>query len=587
MSPIRHTRLRHSSCLGTVFSALLLSFLVTGTGVTEGMTFLQFATPAFRDGLVQHDMLGDAGFRLHNTGFDDTPFGARWRDSELLQGAKETGKPYYIDRIMGGMPFQSLEGIEGIAAKLKDDPNFLGFQAHEWANSPTHDYHRIHQLILDKGLPFAAASFTELEGSMARPYFSSGDFELFQSIYRELKTQSDVEAYLSDYFKALVARTEGQLVSVTGHGQVHHTALRLGAKNVMAEIGNQVPLTAFQIACARGAGKQHGKPFGAYYEPWGGRPTGCICATDFSPWWPHEPKMKELMDGYNIGPQHGSSRSLQRRLLYYAWLSGAAWWSEEWGAENYFSNWEDYPLTTYGKIVQSFQQTTASLAAPRPIVPVALVMPRDTFGIDIRYMAGFTNTLWRIAPEGDAFHDQLRRFGKTFLATQRAGGGGDVHNLTPSPWIGCFDVFDDRVSDTLLQSYEAVVYFDASRPRGADKGIYFDNSAACNEAIFSAMARRLPYTVDVSVGMAQAVSGDRVLVGVFNNLGVTKTTEGEQADPKAFRIATVTGNTAGHEILLGKAFVTGTTDSELTINIPAGEVVLLSFPAGPSRLQSE
>jgi hypothetical protein len=542
-----------------------------------GMVFLQFADPAFRAGLVKHDMLGDAGHRLHNTGFRTESFGERWLGNGLLNEAEASGRPFYIDRITGGMPYQSLVGIGETADMLKGNSNFLGFQAHEWGNSPTHDYHRIHKLILEKGNEFNESTFAEFEGRTAHPYFSGGDFSIYKDLYVPMKTQEEVEQFLSAYFEKLVSITRGQIVSVTGHGQLHHTALRLGAKNVMAEIGNQVPLTAFQIACARGAARQHGKPFGAYYEPWGGAPTGCVCATSFSPWWPLEPAIKERMDGYNIGPQHGSSRSLQRRLLYYAWLSGASWWAEEWGAENYFSDWEDYPITRYGEIVREFQRSVTGFDQPKPIVPAAVVMPPDTFGIDIRYMAGYSNSLWRIAP-GDQFHDKLRRFGKAFFATQSGGGGRDGQNLTPSPWIGCFDVFDAEVSAAQLSAYACVIYFEDGQNPGGDRDVLFDNSPEGNGRILNAIHGELPYSVGGRVGAAHARANGRYLLGVFNNLGIKKSTKGEVADPRAVEKVSLEGNMEDLEFLVGSEFTGHRENNALSLNIPAGELVVLSFP---------
>jgi len=46
---------------------------------------------------------------------------------------------------------------------------------------------------------------------------------------------------------------------------------------------------------------------------------------------------------FKIGDNLGSSPSLQRRLLFYSWLSGATYYAEEWGAENYFENWTITP----------------------------------------------------------------------------------------------------------------------------------------------------------------------------------------------------------------------------------------------------
>ncbi len=117
----------------------------------KSMIFLQHHNQNFREGLRLNNMLGNTGYRLHNTGLLKHSFGKTWKNSRLLPKAIESGQPYYFDRISGGMPFQSLDGIKEIAVQLKDDPLFLGFQIHEWGNSPIHDYHRIKRLLLDEG----------------------------------------------------------------------------------------------------------------------------------------------------------------------------------------------------------------------------------------------------------------------------------------------------------------------------------------------------------------------------------------------------------------------------------------------------
>ena len=546
---------------------------------SHGMVFLQFARPEFRAGLQQHGMLGDAGFRLHHTGYRPESFGAVWRDSELLRTAQQSGRPYYLDRIMGGMPFQSLDGIAEFIAVVKDDPNFLGFQVHEWGNSPIHDYRRIQEHILDVGKPLNAESFAALEGRTESPYFSGGDYGVYSTVYRPIESQKDAETYLEAYFREFNRLTQGMVLSVTGYGQLHHAALRLGARNVMAEIGNQVPLTAFQIACLRGAARQYGKPFGTYYEPWGGQPFGCVRATDFSPWWPDDPKLKEKMDGYRIGPEYGSSRSLQRRLMYFAWISGSSWWSEEWGAENYFTNWEDYPLTPYAQVTREFQRVTAGLPGVEPVVPAAVVLPSGTFGLDIRVIAGDTDKAWQITP-ADELHFAMRRFAKAFFAPQPRKGGTDAYNLTPSPWIGCFDVFDADVSVPMLDRYACAVYFDQAQAATSvhPSPIFFDDSEEAKSRTLAALQSALPYRVEGRVGVAQARCGNRYLLGLFNNLGITKTDQGESADPDATQVVTVRGVTEGTAVLVGEAFLEDVAPDSVALRLPAGEVVVASFP---------
>ncbi len=552
------------------------------SGNAQGMVFLQHCEPRFREGLAKHELLDGAGYRLHNTGMTRHVFGETWSNSPLIDTAKNSGQLYYFDRLCGGMSYQSLDGIGAIADALKDDPNFLGFQVHEWGNSPIHDYERIHKLILDKGDPFDAEHFAQYEGRVESPYFSAGDFSVYRDVYRELSDLDDVERYLERYFSKMVETTSGQVMSVTGFGQLYHSAFHLGAKNVMPEIGNQVPLSALQIAFARGAAREYGKPFGVYYEPWGGAPMGCVCALTFSPWFPDYPELKKVMDGYNIGPEFGSSRSLQRRLLYFSWLSGAAFYGEEWGAENYFGNWEEYPLTQYGTIVIEINAFNRRFSRPEPVVPAAIVMPPDTFGVDIRYIAGYTDKVWRMA-EGDSFHAQLRNFSRDLYATQRAVSGGDSHNLTPSPWIGSFDVLSANAPPDVIDSYLLVVYFDAAQASQStipeDRVFIYEGSKESADACIERLRTLLPYRVEGTVGSAQARSDGRYLLGIFNNLGISKTAaNGEVADPAATQDVTVSGACSEVEVLIGGEYIVGSDADRISMQVPAGQVVVLSFP---------
>jgi hypothetical protein len=512
-------------------------------------------------------------------------FGEQWAGSPLIAEAKDSGRLYYFDRLSGGMPYQSLDGIKAIADSLKDDPNFLGFQVHEWGNSPIHDYERIHALILDKGDPFDAKHFAPFEGRVESPYFSAGDYGVYRDIFEEMSSLDDVEQYLERYIRKLVDMTSGQVMSVTGFGQLYHAAFRLGAKNVMPEIGNQVPLSALQIAFARGAAQEYGKPFGVYYEPWGGSPMGCVCALSFSPWFPDHSELEKKMDGYNVGEEFGSSRSLQRRLLYFSWLSGAAFYGEEWGAENYFGDWEEYPLTKYGSIVKEFDAINRRFSRPEPVVPAALIMPPDTFGVDIRFVAGHTDKLWRMA-DADVFHTQLRAFAKDLFATQQRVEGGDSHNLTPSPWIGCFDVLSADAAADVLHGYPMAVYFDAKQAARssapAERVFIYEGTQSSARACIAKLETLLTYRVEGEVGCVHARSDGRYMLGLFNNLGIEKTaTDGEVADPAATQEVLVSGPCDGVEALVGGDYVLGRGAVEIRLRIPAGQVAVLSFPINP------
>ena len=549
---------------------------------TKSMFFLQHHNPRFREGLSQHNMLGNAGYRLHNTGMINHRFGERWLNSEVLANAKRSGLPYYFDRITGGMPFQSLDGIEEVSKQLMNDPLFLGFQVHEWGNSPIHDYFRIHRLLLDKGLHFDKPNFAAFEGRIEQPFFSGGDYLMYEDIFEPLHNLTNIDRYLERYFKKLIDLTSGQIMSVTGYIQLHHAALRLGAKNVMPEIGNQVPLTALQIAFARGAARQYSKPFGVYYEPWGGDPFGCVCSLDFTTWDPTTKNKKTLMGKYHIGPEYGSSRSLLRRLMIYSWLAGAAYWSEEWGAENYFSNWQDYSLTEYGKIIKNFIAISNQYSIPKPVVPVALVMPHDVFGVDIRYINGQTDKLYQNIASPNRFHILLRAFAADILGADQSKHGSEAGNLTSSPWISSFDVLSTEATEELLQQYQFLVYFDKAQaeksPIPAERIQVYQGKKYDANHFIQVVDKLLPYHVKGDVGVAHARTDGHYLLGVFNNFGITKTISGEIADPYAIQTVNIQGYCNNVHFLIGKEYVTQLESGSIELLIPAGKVVLISFP---------
>ncbi len=540
------------------------------------MFILHYADPRFLAGVSKHGFPAEHGLRLHNTGYMKTPFGERWRDSPVLQSARKSGRPYFIDRLTGGMPFQSLDGLTDIARTLKNDAHFLGFQVHEWDNCPFHDYRLIKKEFFDKDIPFTEANFAKYVGLTLRPYFEGGDYATYRDLYTPLNTMKNAKRYLEGYFSRMVELTEGQVLSVNGYGQFPHTVFRLGGKNNMAEIGNQVYQSAFQISCVRGAGREYGKPFGVYYETWGGSPFSCTCATSFSPWLPEEGQFKLFDEFGGASVQGGSSRSLQRRLVYFSWLSGSQWWADEWGAENYFFDWDQHPLTEYGNIMLAFTTIAQRVGPVTPIVPAALVLPPDTLGLDVGYVAG-TRRLVFDAVEPDPCHNLVRDWAKEMLAPRPWRKGGDDYNLTPSLWAGAIDVLSADASPEVLSRYDVTMFVDENHRAKADhpKKLGVDIESAHESQ--SIIRQRLPFRVDGEVGCVQAHSSDRVLVGVFNNLGVMKLDGKETLDPQSARTATITGPCTDLIPLYGEQHVRQRNNNSVTVELPPGDLAVLSF----------
>ena len=146
--------------------------------------------------------------------------------------------------------------------------------------------------------------------------------------------------------------TSGQLLPCDSVMMAPKLEFKLGVKRIMPEIGAQTPRAAIRLSYARGMSRAYKKSFGAYYEPWGGQPfTVCNYNADGENEWnihggefPFE----------SAGSNGGSSRSLQKRLLIYAYLAGAEFVGEEWGGYNTFYDLKDFTLSPYGKTKRLF-----------------------------------------------------------------------------------------------------------------------------------------------------------------------------------------------------------------------------------------
>ena len=93
-----------------------------------------------------------------------------------------------------------------------------------------------------------------------------------------------------------------------------------------------------------------GKGFGVYYEPWRGSNVCTFCG-NMNEWGIDENSDFPFRP---YGPNGGTSRSLQKRIYLYAYLSNAEYIAEEWGGYNTFNNIENFELSSYGIVKKEF-----------------------------------------------------------------------------------------------------------------------------------------------------------------------------------------------------------------------------------------
>ena len=307
------------------------------------------------------------------------------RGGELYGILKERKCPFYIDRLQGGVyideyPFDKTL-LEEYKTLLGD--NFWGFQMHEWMSNYYYD-------VFGKLGDLPEAEWTEkgikehiykkwsypylmLESMTAREMASAGKPETAEELYRNIT---------GIYRKRLIA---GELLPCDSAYLAYAFELSAGAKRVMPEVGAQTADARVQICYARGMTRKAGRSFGVYYEPWGGDPFSACCYN------------KDRRNEWGIGESSdfpfetqgengGSSRSLQRRIFLYGYLSGAEFLSEEWGLCNVFNDWKDFELSPYGLVKKEFMDFVDKYRdIGDKLSPVAAVLPKDLMVLDNLY----------------------------------------------------------------------------------------------------------------------------------------------------------------------------------------------------------
>ena len=302
---------------------------------------------------------------------------------DLYNFVRENNCPMYIDRLQGGCFFEGYDYDMKLIRTYREmlGEKFFGFQMHEWMSNFVSDTRKL------------------IKGNCPEPWTEKSIIETikteydYEHVFTEAMSPAelaetghikDIYVYL-DAMKHLLDKrqkyTGGKVLPCDSCMLGFPLEFRMGAERIMPEIGHQTGYSSIQLAYARGSAKAYGKSFGSYYEPWGGDPfSACNYHKDSLNEWNIS---QESFPFHTAGGNGGSSRSLQRRIMLYSYLSGAEFFSEEWGAYNTFRDTEDFELTPYGEIKRDFIRFTEKYPdTGKPLTPVAAVIPKEITFLD-------------------------------------------------------------------------------------------------------------------------------------------------------------------------------------------------------------
>lgn len=489
---------------------------------------------------------------------------------DLYNFIKSNNCPMYIDRLQGGCFFEGYDydmKLIGAYREMLGD-KFFGFQMHEWMSNFISDTRKLvdgkcpepwteENIIatLRRDFPFPHV-FTE---AMSAKEFAGVGHVTDLSKY--LDTMKDLFAKRQKY-------TDGMLLPCDSAILGYSIEFQNGAKRVMPEIGQQTGHTSVQIAYARGMAKAYGKSFGTYYEPWGGKPfSACNYQKDGLNEWNIS---NDSFPFKTAGGSGGSSRSLQKRMLFYSYMSGAEFISEEWGLCNTFHDWNDFELTPYGQVKKDFIDFVGKYKnIGKPITPIAAVIPKEIISLDNidtdgNYLSFDVDG--ELKRKLDVMRNGLRRlfaYGETFGNEN----GCLVNRLLPD----AVDIVNEDVYDE--SGYEYAVNLTGYEA--------FEKKHKCcpPDDVPGLLDKLLPCRV--TGGLHHIVnknSDDEYFLTVFNNTGIIRSVEeGEYGLKEAEKTVQVELKNGRKLSALYGNFRIEETDGKYYITVPAGELFIGKF----------
>lgn len=304
------------------------------------------------------------------------------KGGELYNILADRKCPFYIDRLQGGTYIEEYPYDKELLREYKDllKENFWGFQIHEWMSNYRYD-------SLGKLMDLPDSEWTKegIEAYIFKKFpFSCLNLESMtaqeMADYGRPKNREEFYHNITSIYKKRMQL--GDLIPCDSYSLAYNFEVSCGTKRLMPEVGAQTPNARVQICYARGMTRKADRSFGVYYEPWGGSPFSACCyhRENKNEWgigdskdYPFETK----------GENGGSSRSLQKRIFLYGYLSGAEFISEEWGLCNVFYDWQDFELSPYGVTKKEFIDFTRKYTdIGDKIVPIAAVLPADMMVLD-------------------------------------------------------------------------------------------------------------------------------------------------------------------------------------------------------------
>ncbi|MBE6913299.1 MAG: hypothetical protein E7473_12335, partial [Ruminococcaceae bacterium] len=425
----------------------------------------------------------DTGFKIQNV--FSVPEEFKFNEIAKIGGKlhsliKENKFPLYIDRVAGGITYQRYDFDKNL---LREYINilgdwFLGIQLHEsGSNRREADWPRLIRAMGSKG-PYDVKKMDELMKSKTA-ITPKGEIlhTLSQGTIEEYSKLTFAETYdeyyeeMRNLFKRNMNDIDGLILPCDSYYLMTRLQDELGMRTFMPEVGWQIPLMRLEVALARGVSRASNKTWGTYYECWkthideNGKEKctmPCFNHTHVNEWYLSQKQHGD--DFTTFGANGGSSRLLQNRIYYYALMSGAHYFSEEWGLNCSFYDMESFELSPYGKTKKDFIGVAEKLRGIHVKVPFAIVLPQKYSAVQIRLNfpwmdknAPYEYMRASVSKEDETYFKQVEGVLNYIFQNDGKGYGNENHTITNSRFGDVFDVVYEDTSPVALSKYEYLI----------------------------------------------------------------------------------------------------------------------------------
>ena len=534
--------------------------------------FFHGYSPDTWDKMLRTGLVGDNdGIRFQQS--LDLPEELKFNDlakkgGKLYNIIKERNCPFYIDRLQGGCYIENYPYDQSLLDEYREllGNKFYGFQMHEWLSNYRSDANK-------KLAELSAKDWNE--ENIKRVIFEKFPFK---NLFLECMTLEEMasagkpltaEQFYNNMTAIYKKRQKiGELIPADSAFLAYQFELSNGTKRIMPEVGAQTPNTRLQICYARGMTRREGKSFGAYYEPWGGDPfSACAYNGAKNEWNMGNDDFPFQTYGHN----GGSSRSLQKRIFLYAYLSGAEFISEEWGLYNTFLEGTDFELSPYGKVKKFFLDFVRKYDdIGDKLSPIAAVLPEELYVLDSctepYSIFGYESKSERLASIKNGVADIFAS------STEMLGSAREQRSLKNSDIPDAIDLLNR--DDSMLQKYDYLV----DLTFGSDLKNKFSNICEAKD-IPALLKKLLPVYVDGGLHwMVNKCKRGGYYLTVFNHSGVVRSVaEGEYTLPEAEKTVDISFKSEVSPALLEGNGSLEKNGDNYKLTVPAGDFAFIKF----------